>query len=131
MAQKYNWISSKAICMLHEESLALHGGSRGMRDESLFESAMMRPQNLANYDENADIAEIAASYCYGLIKNYPFIDGDKRVAFLSVGIFLGINGYSLKVSPAEAIQAILGLASGDITEAAFAQWVRDHMEALK
>lgn len=117
--------------MLHEESLATHGGSSGIRDEGLFESAMMRPQNLAHYNEDADIFELAASYCYGLAKNHPFIDGNKRVAFLSVGLFLGINGYRLKVTPADAIQAVLGVASSEITEEAFASWIRDHIESSK
>ena len=127
----YNWIDPKALRMLHEESLALHGGSSGVRDEGLFESAMARPQNLAHYNENSDIAELAASYCYGLAKNHPFIDGNKRVAFLSVGIFLAINGYRLKVTPADAIQAVLGLASSEISEEAFASWIRDHIKPSK
>ena len=124
---KYNWIDSKALRMLHEESLALHGGSSGVRDDGLLESALMRPQNLAYYNETADIAELAASYCYGLVKNHPFIDGNKRAAFLSVGMFLGINGYRLKVMPVDAINAILGLASSEITEEVFASWIRDNI----
>lgn len=128
MTQKYNWIDAKVLRMLHEESLATYGGSSGIRDEGLFESAMMRPQNLAHYNEDADIAELAASYCYGLAKNHPFIDGNKRAAFLSVGMFLGINGYCLKVTPADAITAILGVASSKITEEAFASWIRDHIK---
>ena len=128
---EYNWIDPKVLRMLHDESLALHGGSSGVRDEGLFESAMARPQNLLYYNKNADISELATSYCYGLAKNHPFIDGNKRVAFLSIGLFLGINGYCLEVSPVDAIQAILGLASNEISEENFATWIRDNITILK
>jgi death-on-curing protein len=116
--------------MLHEESLSEHGGGRGVRDMGLLESAMMRPQNLASYNQDADIAALAASYAYGLAKNHPFVDGNKRAAFLSVGLFLGINGYSLTASPIDAIQAVLALAGGDMTEDEFAQWVGTNMASL-
>ena len=125
---QYNWIDAKALRMLHEESLATHGGSSGIRDEGLFESAMMRPQNLAHYNKDADISDLAASYAYGLAKNDPFVDGNKRVAFLSVGLFLGINGYKLTAKPVDAIQAVLGLASSEITEEAFAAWIKDNLK---
>lgn len=115
--------------MLHEESLTEFGGSRGMRDEGLFESAMMRPQNLVAYNEAADIADLAASYAYGLVKNHPFVDGNKRAAFLAVGIFLSINRHRLTATPLEAIEAVLGLAGGEITEEAFADWVRGSIKA--
>ena len=79
----YKWIDVRALKMLHEESLSIHGGGRGVRDEGLFESAIMLPQNLIQYNEKADIADLAASYAYGLAKNHPFVDGNKRAAFLS------------------------------------------------
>jgi len=85
----FRWVDAHALLMLHEESLAEHGGGRGVRDMGLLESAMMRPQNLAGYNPDADIAALAASYAYGLAKNHPFVDGNKRAAFLSVGLFLG------------------------------------------
>lgn len=122
---QYNWISPKALFLLHEESLTTHGGSGGIRDEGLFESALMRPQNLALYNENSDIADLAASYAYGLAKNHPFVDGNKRAAFLSVGLFLGLNGYRLVVDPVEAIHAVLQVASGEMSEEVFASWIRD------
>ncbi len=114
--------------MLHEESLSIHGGGRGVRDEGLFESAIMRPQNLIKYNEKADIADLAASYAYGLAKNHPFVDGNKRAAFLSIGLFLGINGYRLTAKPVAAIQAILALASGDMREDELAHWIRQNMK---
>ncbi len=126
----YNWIDPKALRLLHEESLSLHGGSSGVRDEGLFESAMARPENLAHYNSDADFADLAASYAYGLAKNHPFVDGNKRVAFLSVGLFLGINGYKLTATPVDAIQAVIGMASGEITEEAFASWIRDNIKGV-
>ena len=126
----YNWIDPKALRLLHEESLSLHGGSSGVRDEGLFESAMARPENLAHYNSDADFSDLAASYAYGLAKNHPFVDGNKRVAFLSVGLFLGINGYKLTATPVDAIQAVIGMASGEITEEAFASWIRDNIKGV-
>ncbi len=128
MTQQFFWIDPKALRMLHEESLAEHGGGRGIRDEGLFESAFMRPQNLALYNDKADISDLAASYAYGLAKNHPFVDGNKRAAFLSVGMFLGINGYRLTATTVDSIQAVLGLASGEISEEAFAAWIRTNIK---
>ena len=124
----YKWIDVRALKMLHEESLSIHGGGRGVRDEGLFESVIMRPQNLIQYNEKADIADLAASYAYGLAKNHPFVDGNKRAAFLSIGLFLGINGYRLTAKPVAAIQAILALASGDMREDELAHWIRQNMK---
>lgn len=126
---KYVRVAPKALRLLHEESLVTFGGSRGVRDEGLFESAMMRPRNVAAYQERVDIADLAASYAHGLAKNHPFVDGNKRVAFLAVGIFLKVNGFRLTATPADAIQAVLGLASGEISEEAFAAWVRGNIKA--
>lgn len=130
MIHIYSWIDPKALLLLHEESLAQFGGSRGIRDNGLFESAMMRPQNLAIYNENADIADLAASYGCGLAKNHPFVDGNKRAAFLAVGVFLHINGYKLTATPTDAIHAVLSLASSDITEEAFAHWIRNNIKKI-
>jgi len=124
------WVDAQALMMLHEESLAEHGGGRGVRDPGLLESALMRPRNLADYNPEADIPALAASYVYGLAKNHPFVDGNKRAAFLSVGLFLGINGYGLTASPVDAIHAVVGLAGGDVSEDAFARWIRDNMAPL-
>ena len=126
----YRWIDARVLFMLHDESLAGHGGGRGVRDMGLLESALMRPQNLANYNPEADIAELAASYAHGLAKNHPFVDGNKRVAFLSVGVFLGMNGFELTASPVDAIQAVLALAGGDMSEEEFAVWLKANMAAL-
>ena len=127
---QYIWVDSKTLKLLHDESLTIFGGSRGIRDEALFESAMARPQNLIAYNPDADIADLAASYGYGLAKNHAFIDGNKRVAFLAVGIFLGTNGYKLLASQIEAIQAVLGVASGELSEENFATWIRAHIQKI-
>ena len=122
------WISKRALLLLHDESLAQHGGASGVRDEGLLESALARPENLAAYG-SPDVAELAASYAFGLAKNHPFIDGNKRAAFLATGLFLALNGQRLVVAQAEATVMVFDLASGEITEEAFANWLRAHLQA--
>ena len=122
-----NWISKRALLLLNDVSLAEHGGASGIRDEGLVESVLSRPENLAAYGE-PDIAALAAAYGFGLAKNHPFIDGNKRGAFLAVGLFLTKNGQRLVVSQAEATATVLALASGEISETAFARWIRDHLQ---
>jgi death-on-curing protein len=117
------WISRKALLLLHEESLAQFGGARGLRDEGLLESALARPQNAFAYKPGVTIAELAASYAFGLAKNHPFVDGNKRAAFLSIGLFLAINGYRLQADQVDAIQTMLALASGALKEEVLAAWI--------
>ncbi len=121
----WRWITRRALELLHEESLSLHGGASGLRDEGLLESALARPLNLASYGE-PDLAELAAAYGVGLAKNHAFVDGNKRAAFLAVGLFLGLNGYRLVATQAEATLTMLGVAAGEIEEEAFAAWIREH-----
>ncbi len=120
-------MARRALELLHDESLAEHGGAPGRRDEGLFESALARPVNLAAYGQ-PDIAELAAAYGVGLAKNHPFVDGNKRVAFLAVGMFLGLNGCRLVTSQAEATVVMLDVASGTLDEAALAAWLRGHIQ---
>lgn len=122
------WISKQALLLLHDESLAEHGGASGIRDEGLLESALARAENLAAYGD-PDTAPLAAANCYGLAKNHPFIDGNKRAAFLAAGLFLALNGQRLVVSQAQATVTVLALAASEITEDAFAAWIRAHMVA--
>lgn len=122
---KWRWIEQRALGLLHDESLAEHGGSTGLRDEGLLQSALARPQILVAYGE-PDFADLAAAYGAGLVRNHPFVDGNKRAGFLSVGLFLALNGYRLKATQADATLAMLALAAGDLDEAAFAAWVRAH-----
>jgi death-on-curing protein len=124
----WRWIDQRLLVLLHDESLAMHGGASGLRDAGLLESALSRPLNLAAYGE-PDVAALAASYASGLAQNHPFVDGNKRAAFLSVGLFLGLNGHRLTASQAEATVAVFGLASGEIDETTFAAWLRDRITA--
>jgi len=119
----WRWIDRQALVLLHDESLAEHGGSPGLRDEGLLESALARPKNLAAYGA-PDLADLAAAYGVGLAKNHPFTDGNKRAAFLAVGLFLALNGHRLAATQLEATMTMLGVAAGDIDEAAFAAWIR-------
>ena len=122
----WRWIDRRLLVLLHDESLVMHGGASGLRDEGLLESALARPANLAHYGQ-PDLADLAACYAYGLAKNHPFVDGNKRAAFLSVGLFLGINGQRLTASQAEATVAVFSQAAGEWDEVGFAAWLRDHL----
>ncbi len=123
----WRWIDRRALLLLHDESIAEHGGAPGIRDEGLLESALARPLNVAAYGE-PDLADLAASYGLGLAKNHAFVDGNKRAAFLAVGLFLALNGQRLVVSQAEATLTVMDLAAGEITEATFAAWLREHLQ---
>lgn len=122
------WISKKALLLLHEESLAVFGGARGLRDEGLLDSALARPHNILAYNPDSGIADIAASYAFGLARNHPFVDGNKRAAFLCIGLFLVINGYRFTTDPVDAIRQILALASGELSEQELAIWITVNME---
>ena len=102
------WLDPLALRLLHSESLAEHGGLAGIRDEGLLMSALARPQNLFAYEKVTDISRLAAAYAYGITKNHPFADGNKRAAFLCIGLFLSLNNYSLEVEPSEAVNTIVG-----------------------
>lgn len=121
------WVNKEALLLLHDESLSEHGGRAGLRDAGLLDSALGRPLNLLAYGE-PDFADLAASYAVGLAKNHAFVDGNKRAAFLAVGLFLYLNGYRLRATQADATLTVLAVASGDITEAAFAAWLRQHAQ---
>lgn len=117
------WIDADALRLLQRETLAEFGGLSGIRDEGLFLSALARPRNLFVYEEVTDISRLAAAYAYGLARNHPFSDGNKRAAFLAIGMFLAINGFLLKVEPTEAVNTMLALAAGDLTELDLASWI--------
>jgi death-on-curing protein len=122
----WRWIDRQALLLLHGESLAEHGGGQGLRNEGLLDSALARPQNLAAYG-SPDVADLAASYGVGLAKNHPFVDGNKRAAFLAVGLFLYLNGYRLQATQAEATLAMIAAAAGEISESELASWLREHV----
>ena len=128
MTRAPRWIDKEALILLHAESLAEHGGLEGMRDEGLLDSALARPQNVHAYEEVTDVARLAAAYGVGIAKNHPFADGNKRAAFLSIGLFLGLNGKRLVADKAEATQVMRAVAAGELSEAEFAEWIKAHMK---
>ena len=119
------WIDARAILFLHDESLAMFGGARGLRDAGLLESALGRPVNQHLYKPDSDIADLAAAYAFGLAKNHPFIDGNKRTAFLALGLLLALNGCRLETTQIDAIETMLSLARGSLEESALANWIRE------
>jgi death on curing protein len=127
---RWNWVDKQVLLLLHDESLAEHGGLSGLRDEGLLDSALARPQNLAAYGKPG-IENLAASYAVGLAKNHPFVDGNKRAAFLAMGLFLFANGHRLTAAQPDATLTMLAVASGDIDEAEHAQWIRPNMAKRK
>jgi death-on-curing protein len=124
---QWKWVNRQVLLLLHDESLAEHGGASGLRDAGWLDSALARPVNLALY-EQPDVASLAASYGVGLAKNHAFVDGNKRAAFLAVGLFLAANSYRLRASQADATLTVLDVAAGVMTESTFAQWIRDHLQ---
>ena len=125
--QTWAWIDPTVILAVHEEQLAEHGGAAGVRDAGLLESALSRPRNLAHYGA-PEVCELAASYAFALAKNHPFIDGNKRTAFVATELFLLLNGWRLTAPDADCVMVMLSLAAGEIDEAPFAQWLREHLE---
>jgi death on curing protein len=117
------WILRDAVLALHEELLAEFGGSSGIRDEALLASALARPENLFAYG-NPSVFDLAASYGFGLIKNHPFVDGNKRIGFTVAVLFLEINGYRFQAAEADAVVRTLALAAGKMSEAAYAEWLK-------
>lgn len=128
MNDAWRWVARRALELLHDESLAEHGGATGLRDEGLLESALARPLNLAAYG-SPEVHELAASFGVGLAKNHAFVDGNKRAAFLAVGMFLSLNGWRLTATPADATLTMLAVAAGQMDETAFAHWLRQHSRA--
>jgi death-on-curing protein len=122
----YIWVATEVALAAHREQLVSHGGGDGVRDVRLLESAMARPQNLLGYGR-PDLAALAAAYAYGIARNHPFIDGNKRTALVVSETFLVLNGADLVASDAEIVVAFLALASGDLSEDELASWFRDHL----
>jgi death on curing protein len=120
------WLTARDMIALHAEQLAIFGGPPGSRDVGLLESALDRPRNKWTYGET-DLSSLAASYAYGIARNHPFVDGNKRAAFTALIVFLRFNGVRFQPNYAEAIAAIVALAAGELSEDALAQWVRDRM----
>ena len=129
MTGEPRWISKKALLMLHEESLAMFGGASGLRDEGLLDSALARPLNTHAYNPDSTLADLAASRGFGLAKNHAFLDGNKRAAFLSIGMFLSINGHKLAAHQVDAIQTMLAVAAGELDEQGLSAWIQKNIVA--
>jgi len=125
MQKTWIWLDASILLAVHDEQLVEHGGISGIRDTGMFESALSKPKNLAAYGE-PDFAELAASYGFGLAKNHPFLDGNKRTTFVAVELFLRLNGYALKADDVACVLTMLAVASGDMDEASFAAWLRQN-----
>ncbi len=120
------WLDANVALAIHERQLAEHGGGIGVRDEGLLESALGRPVNRWAYGED-DLCALAAAYAFGVARNHPFIDGNKRTAWVLARLFLRLNGAVLIFAPEEAIRTVLALAAGELSEAELADWFRGHL----
>ena len=121
------WISLRIVLAIHDEQLAEHGGATGVRDIGLLESALARPLNLAGYGD-PDMAELGATYALAITGNHPFVDGNKRAAFMAMAAFLDFNGMRFEPPDGEAVMTMLGLAAGQISSEAFIEWVRANVD---
>lgn len=119
------WLSRVVVDAIHNDQLREHGGLPGVRDENVLESALARPQQKWHYADDVDVPTLAAAYGFGLVRNHPYRDGNKRIGFLAMVTFLGVNGYELTASDAEVVAEILALAAGDVSEDDFAAWVHE------
>ena len=117
------WIEKYEALTLHNRLLALDGGAGGVRDEGLLESALARPRHLFDYGDDPSIIDMAAAHMTGIVRNHPFVDGNKRTGFVVGVLFLELNGYRFRASESEATQAVLDLAAGQIDDAALGRWI--------
>lgn len=129
--RKFLWITERDALVLHERLLALDGGAPGLRDAALLESALARVRQVQAYGDNRGTAELAAAYTVGVVRNHPFVDGNKRTGFLIGVLFLELNGYRFVASEESAAQAVLELAAGKLDEGNFAAWMRANAKPVK
>jgi death on curing protein len=130
MTEGPDWLDIDIVLDFHAEQLALFGGADGLRDRGLLESALARPLNKYSYGET-DLAALAAAYGFGIARNHPFIDGNKRTALACIIVFLGLNGLDLDVPQEQAAAMILSLAAGEVTEDVLARWIAAHSMPLE
>lgn len=123
------WLTRAMVVALHDESLAVFGGMSGIRDERMLESALARPRNRLAYRPDSELAHLAAAYGFGLARNHPFVDGNKRVAVLAIAVFLALNGRRFDPDEADEVRAILALAAGELDEGALAEWIKENTGA--
>ena len=121
------WLSAVHVLHIHSDQVQAHGGSLGLRDRALLESALERPRNRFHYEPDADLAAVAAAYGFGISSNHPFIDGNKRVAFQAMYLFLGLNGFRIDAPEEEVVALVLSLANGALDEPSLADWLREYL----
>ena len=121
------WLTRLVVEAVHFDQIHEHGGLHGLRDEGLLESALARPQHKWTYKRRPDLVSLAAAYGYGIVRNHPFRDGNKRIAFLAMVIFVGLNGFDLDAEETDVVTAMVTAASGQLTERQLANWVRKHI----
>src|SRR5262245_15798548 len=124
---RWTWVVASVALAIHEAQLAEHGGIPALRDQGLFSSAMARPQNLAAYGTSPDAADFAAACAFGWARNYPFLDGNKRTAFVVIELFLNLNGWILDADEVDCISTMESVAAGDLSQANLAAWLRAHI----
>lgn len=127
------WLSRFVVDVIHSELLSEHGGAAGVRHggEDLIESALARPRNRLEYEPQSDLADLAAAYLFGLVKNHGYVDGNKRVAFACAATFLLLNGMRLTASEIDAYEVVIGVADGQVKEGELARWIREHAEPVE
>jgi death on curing protein len=130
MSDDIRWLTLRMVLAFHRETLQRHGGSPGIRDMALLESALARPQNRAGYDSTAGLFDLTAEYCIGIIGNHPFVDGNKRTGLLAGVVFLSLNGYGVEADEAGIVAIIEATAARDVPIATLARWFDDHSQPV-
>ena len=124
------WISRLLVDAIHQEQLGEHGGLHGTKDENALESALARPRQKLAYEPDTDLPTLAAAYGFGLARNHPYVDGNKRVAFMAMYTFLGLNGHEIEAEEEDVVRVMLAVAAGEWREDQLADWVRGHIQPL-
>lgn len=127
--QEPRWLTRLVVDAIHNDQLREHGGRPGVRDENVLESALARPQQKWHYDNATDLASLAAAYAFGFVKNHPYRDGNKRIGFLTLVTFLGINSVEFDAAEADIVVTIVSLADGTTSDEQLSQWIRQHVSA--
>ncbi|MBX3179449.1 MAG: type II toxin-antitoxin system death-on-curing family toxin [Candidatus Hydrogenedentes bacterium] len=126
-AAEPHWITTPMALEIHRRQIARYGGSDGVRDLGLLDSALNRPRNVFHYEGPVPLARLAASYCFGISRNHPFIDGNKRVSFVVASVFMLLNGFNVEASEDDVVETMLAVASGEMSEEALTDWFAHHV----
>ena len=124
--KRLRWLTSEAVIAIHRDLIARYGGTSGVRSPTLLDSALARPKHLASYKQGVTVPDLAAAYAWGLLRNHPFLDGNKRVALAMMIVFLDLNGWELTCSEAEETAMVLAAASNEIGERDWTRWIAGH-----